>query len=631
MCGIAGGYWTVPPADINDRLSSALLAMRHRGPNDQGAEIFSVARSTLALGQTRLSIIDLSLSGHQPMWSPDRRYLIVFNGEIYNYRELRTELAAEGVCFLSDSDTEVLLHAWIRWGAACLPRLVGMFAFVVADLEAGSLVCVRDAFGIKPFYYSSSAESFLFASEQPALLSLRKSPVRADLQRAYDYLVHGDYDSNSRTFIGDVNHLQPGHLLEADLKTGRLAKLRCWWRPDIAERTDLSFAQATDAVREMFLDNVRFHLRSDVPLGAALSGGIDSSAVVCAMRQVEPQAPIHTFSYIASGTPLSEESWVDLVNAHVGAIGHKVTATATDLARDLDEMIQAQGEPFGSTSIYAQYRVFQLARENNMTVMLEGQGADELLAGYWGYPGYRMRSLMEHGSFAAMHRFACEWGAWPGRSYRRALMYFGAQMLPQAAYKSARCLLGRSAKPNWLKADLFADAGVRLEESRWLGSSAGKGRRLSERLTYEAQERVLPSLLRHGDRNAMHFSIEGRVPFLTNGLAGLLLSLPENYLISDKGETKSVFRCAMRGIVPDAILDRKDKIGFATPERDWFVSIAPTMRSWLSNAQEVPFLNQDALLAAFDGTIAGRTSFSWQVWRWVNYVRWYQLTVQGSA
>lgn len=623
MCGIAGGFWHDNQPLVEERLVSALRCMRHRGPDDSGHEIVQ-GQGVVAIGQNRLSIIDVSSRGHQPMLSADGGLAIVFNGEIYNYRELREELRAAGHVFRSESDTEVLLVAWAEWGRACLPRLEGMFAFVVHDRRNGRLACVRDAFGIKPFLYEQDEAGLRFASEQAALAALRGKSGRADLQRAYDYLVHGDYDSSERTFIEGVRHLLPGTLIEIDLRSRQAAEPQRWWMAPTQQTSTLSFGDAVDAVREKFLHNIRLHLRSDVPLGAALSGGIDSSAVVCAIRHVEPDLPINTFSYIAEGSDVSEEKWVDLVNRTTSATPHKVKATAADLARDLNAVVAAQGEPFGSTSIYAQYRVFKLARESGVTVTLDGQGADELLAGYSGYPGQRLLSLLEQGRYGAMHGFARRWGHWPGRSYRQAWMYLGRSVFSDGLYERARKALGRDFRPDWLRIDMLRDAGVALREMRPELTPDNRGRRVVEQLAYSLQTRGLPHLLRHGDRNAMAFSIESRVPFLTPPMAQLLLSMPESYLISDAGETKRVFRAAMRGIVPDEILDRRDKIGFATPERDWFMSIAPMMREWLQDAAAVPFLNRAALLAAFDGVIAGRTPFTWQIWRWVNYVRWYR-------
>ncbi|MHC8288833.1 asparagine synthase (glutamine-hydrolyzing) [Pseudomonas sp. XS1P51] len=608
---------------MDDSLAKALTAMRRRGPDDHGYELFDTANAVVGLGHTRLSIIDLSSAGHQPMHTADGALSIVFNGEIYNYRELREELRALGHRFVSDSDTEVLLAAWWQWGRTCLSRLTGMFAFVVFDQMAGTLTAVRDAFGIKPFFYSQEQGAFLFASEVSAIKALKREKVALDWQRAYDYLIHGDYDSGPRTFFDGVLHLLPGHLLTVDLKTGSVSEPQRWWVPSIAERTDLSFADASELVREQFLQSVRLHLRSDVAIGAALSGGIDSSAVVCAMRHVEPSLPINTFSYIARGSDVSEEMWVDRVNEHVGANPHKMVVNADELARDLDSMILAQGEPFGSTSIYAQYRVFQLAREQGVTVTLDGQGADEMLAGYSGYPGQRLRSLIEKGHFSEAWSFLDEWSKWPGRSRMGGAKRCVAEMTQGALNQALRSLNGMNALPTWIKSESLVARGVIQRYPLQRSDVSESGRRVMAELALSLTRRGLPSLLRQGDRNSMRFSVESRVPFLTLDMVNLLLSLPESYLISPQGETKSVFRAAMRGIVPDDILDRRDKIGFSTPEQVWLTSMVDTIRSWLRVDLKLPFFDQVEVLREFELIMAGKKPFSWQVWRWINFCRWY--------
>jgi len=622
MCGIAGGWWK-EAGQLDVRLAGALEKIRYRGPDDRGYELYPMGDSVVALGHTRLSILDLSSAGHQPMLSADKRFSIVFNGEIYNYRELRTELQGFGHCFVSDSDTEVLLAAWTQWGQASLVRLLGMFAFVVLDRQAGTLTCVRDAFGIKPFFYSAQGGEFHFASEMPALKELLPGKPTLDWQRAYDYLVHGDYDSGTGTFFEGIRHLLPGHLFIVDLKGERVAEPERWWTPRIVERIDLSFASATELVREQFLQNIRLHLRSDVALGAALSGGIDSSAVVCAMRHVEPDLPIHTFSYIAAGSELSEEIWVDRINGHVGAVPHKISVGSDELVRDLDSMILAQGEPFGSTSIYAQYRVFQLARESGVTVTLDGQGADEMLAGYNGYPGQRLRSLIEKGRLAEALSFLNEWAKWPGRSRIGGAKRLAAEMTEGWLYALLRKVNGSDALPSWINGEPLVERGVIGHFSRQRSPQSVAGRRVVAELALSLTRRGLPALLRHGDRNSMRFSVESRVPFLTLDMVNLLLSLPESYLISPKGETKHVFRAALRGIVPDDVLDRRDKIGFATPEQAWLISMADTVRGWLREDLQLPFFNQAEVLREFELIIAGRKPFSWQVWRWINFCRWY--------
>lgn len=605
-------------------MDAGMQALKHRGPDARGVETYPVAGGVVHLGHARLSIIDLTEGGRQPMHGADGRYAIVFNGEIYNYKELREELKGLGCRFTSDSDTEVLLAAWAVWGQACLPRLVGMFAFVVLDRQAATLTCVRDGFGIKPFFYTQEDGDFLFASEAPALVALKSAKAQLNWQRAYDYLVHGDYDSSPETFFEGVFHLPPGHMFVVDLEARSVGVVERWWTPRITERHDLSFEEAAERVRENFLQSIRLHLRSDVPLGAALSGGVDSSAVVCAMRHVAPNLPIHTFSYIAANSGLNEEKWADLVNRHVGAISHKVVVTPQELARDLDDMIRAQGEPVGSTTIYAQYRVYQLAREHGITVTLDGQGADEMLAGYDGYPGRRIRSLLETGHWIEAGQFLNSWSAWPDRSRAQGLKLTVAEMTDGALYQTLRRFSGRASLPKWINGDVLIRQGVSLRHPRQRPELDVRGRRVMAELAHSLTKRGLSSLLRHGDRNSMRFSIESRVPFLTLEQAELLLSLPEHYLISQGGETKSVFRAAMRGIVPDEILDRKDKIGFQTPEQLWLTSMAGTVREWLRADIQLPFLDQSAILREFEDIIGGRKAFSWQVWRWINFIRWHQ-------
>lgn len=598
--------------------------MHHRGPDNSDAELYATGENLVGLGHTRLSIIDLSAAAHQPMHSRDARWSVVLNGEIFNYRELRTELQALGHRFASDSDTEVLLAAWAQWGADCLPHLAGMFAFVVLDKAAETLTCVRDAFGIKPFFYAAGDDGFCFASELPALLELLPGDARLNVQRAYDYLAHGDYDSTPDTFFEGVQHLPPGHCLALDLGTGESAGAVRWWKPRIEQREGWRFGDAVEQVREQFLQNIRLHLRSDMPLGAALSGGIDSSAVVCAMHHVEPALPIHTFSFIAVGSDLNEEQWVDRINAQVGAIAHKVHVTPLELARDLDDMIRTQGEPFGSTSIYAQYRVFQLARESGITVTLDGQGADEMLAGYNGYPGPRLRSLVETGRLGDAWQFWTAWAQWPGRTRTHGAKALVRQLLEGDLRDTLRAFRGGGLVPDWLNRQALEENHVVCRFPRHTAEPTLHGRRLMAELAQNLTNRGLTALLRHGDRNSMRFSIESRVPFLTLDMANLLLSMPEDYLVSPQGETKRVFRAAMRGIVPSDVLDRRDKIGFATPEQAWLLSMAGTVREWLRVDLGLSFLNQTKVLQEFHLFATAKKPFSWQIWRWINFSRWYQ-------
>ena len=626
MCGITGGWFFEEKSSLEVRVKAALYAMRLRGPDDSGYDCIPSGRGTVVLGHTRLSVIDLSAGGHQPMHSRCGRYAMVFNGEIYNYLELKSKLKNLGATFKTESDSEVLLAAWAQWGGACLKRLVGMFAFVVFDRNENKVTCVRDGFGIKPLLFAYGEDGFVFGSEINAIKALKKQKIELDWQRAYDYLVHGDYDNGHRSFVSGVSHVLPGHSVTFNTATGQIGEQVKWWQPEIAQH-DIGFREATEVLREKFLDSIRLHLRSDVAIGAALSGGLDSSAVVCAMRHVEPDLTIKTFSFIARGSPLSEESWVDQVNTFVGAEAHKIVVQPEDLARDLEDMIRAQGEPFGSTSIYAQYRVFETAKAQGVTVTLDGQGADEMLAGYSGYPGQRLHSLIDKKDWRGAVNFLNNWAKWPGRSRMAGCKRLAGELTGGDLYRQLRRLNGTQFSPPWLNPGPLLEREIQVGFEAQHKPERQPGRRVAAALRNALTQKGLPSLLRHADRNSMRFSVESRVPFLTQDLAEFLLALPEEYLISGSGETKHIFRAAMRGIVPDAVLDRRDKIGFATPEKEWLMPITKNMRSWLKEDLELPFLNQAKILKEFDAVMEGRSPFTSQIWRWVNFYRWHSQVI----
>jgi asparagine synthase (glutamine-hydrolysing) len=629
MCGIAGAVASRGSAH-DDRVAATLRAMAHRGPDDVGCVRTCVDDTSVVLGHTRLAILDLSTAGHQPMVTADGRFTLVYNGEVYNYRELRQELAREGQEFRSSSDTEVLLAAWSRWGVTALSRLTGMFAFAVFDRREGTLTLARDPFGIKPLYYWSSEREFAFASEMPALKAVAGRTFRPDLQRAYDYLVFGEYDDSDRTFFADVRSLPAGHFLTFDLGGMRAGAPERWWHPPVEKRSEDTFEQAAERIRHMFLDSVRLQLRSDVPVGAALSGGIDSASIVCAMRRADSQMPIRTFTFVARGSRVDEEGWADLVNEATGATATKVVLSHEDLQADLDDLIATQGEPFGSTSIFAQYRVYRAARDAGVIVTLDGQGADELFAGYHGYPGPRVLDYIDDRRYLDAIRFVRSWSQVPGRSMRDAVLAVGNQVTPRRLRGIALHIAGRPPHPRWLDCRGLAEQGVVLAQADAANHAEQPGRRLASALRSALLRRGLPALLRHGDRNSMRWSVESRVPFLSASIAEYVLTLPPYYLVSDSGQTKHVFRAAMRGIVPDAVLDRQDKIGFATPERDWLYRIAESIRTTLQDDLDLPFIEPVHLLREFDAMLGGRRPFSWQMWRWINYARWSRLALKDQ-
>lgn len=627
MCGIIGSYSTTYEENIKERMALAVEALRHRGPDDYGVEYYKVQNGILGLGQTRLSIIDLSDRGHQPMQTANGRFSIVFNGEIYIYKEIRLKLENDGILFRSDSDTEVLLQAWIRWGVECLRTLVGMFAFSVYDRELNEIIIVRDAFGIKPLFYSLDKNGFHFSSEIEALAALNPNVSDFNYETIINYLINGNYDETENTFFSGFKHLLPGHIIRVKLDNFQdqtcTFNVQRWWFPSIEENKHISFEEACKEFKRIFLSNLKLHLRSDVPLGTALSGGLDSSAVVCAIRYLEPEMPINTFSYIADDDTYNEEKWVDIVNRHVDAIPNKIKVGSGDLFKDLDDMIKYQGEPFGSTSIYAQYRVFKAAKESGITVMLDGQGADELLAGYHGYPNYFVRSLLDLKRPLDALFFLINWLQWPNRSYKEAFKIFIKELMYKVGFS-----LNYSNK-NEYNAGLFNQAFINQQSIRKTIdnpiSTIAIGRRLVEKLRNGLTGQGLTSLLRHADRNSMRWSIESRVPFLTIEMAEFLLSLPESYLVSPKGQTKYLFRESMRGIVPDSILNRKDKIGFVTPEKDWLIQHKKYCHDIIRDNVNMPVVNIDYVRKNFEKLLESKSLYNNKIWPIINLLRWSKL------
>lgn len=630
MCGIGGVVFEKPTEQFGQllRLSKDLT---HRGPDDVGFLIWDGKEVTkgrelprqpfrVGLVHRRLSIIDPSEGGWQPMGSPDGRYFVVFNGEIYNFVELRAELKATGHSFRTRSDTEVLLSAWKVWGPSSLQRFVGMFAFSLLDTEENRLYLVRDPFGIKPLYYAPFPGGLVFSSEIPPLLHFSQVSRKVHPDRLYKYLRFGLTDYGGDTLFTGVKQLPPGHYLRIELESSDIAALIRYWEWNLREPFSISFEEAAEHLRTLFLDSVRLHLRSDVPVGAALSGGIDSSSIVSAMRYLEPDLELHTFSFVAESEEVCEERYIDLVTHAVGARVHKVWIRPSELVKDLDVLIRAQGEPFGSTSIYAQYKVFQLAKEAGIKVMLDGQGADELLAGYINYDAARVVSLLSSGQFRGALELLLTFSRQTGRGgiWRRVF----ARLLPAALQPVARSLTGGSLMPRWLEVRWFAERGV---ESSSLSKLSGLQR---ERLRMELFETLtktsLPMLLRYEDRNSMAHSIESRVPFLTPTLAEFVLNLPEGYILSPARGSKAVFKEAMRGLVPDKILDRKDKIGFATPELQWFRSQLPWVEAQLKGEvlRSIPPLRADGVLQEWRKVLEGQRPFDFRVWRWINLVAW---------
>lgn len=632
MCGIVGFLsrkgWSSPPP-----VPAILEQLNHRGPDDHGYLVYSKGSTRLGCQWTkpeadaeviflhrRLSILDLSEAGRQPMSTPDGRYFITYNGEIYNYVELRGELEQLGYVFRSRSDTEVLLAAYAAWGADVLRRLVGMFAFAILDTVRRVVFLARDFFGIKPLYYAATGGALTFASELKTLLEFGAISRQVNASRLFSYLRHGLCDFGNETLLANVLQLPAAHYLEIALDGDFESPLVCYWEPTVQCSEDLSFEQAAEKLRALFLKSISMHLRSDVPVGSALSGGIDSSSVVMAMRYLEPDIDLHTFSYIADDDELNEEQWVDVVAQAARSRVHKVRPTAAELVADFEQLCYAQDMPSASASLYAQYCVFRAAKQEGIKVMLDGQGADEILGGYTYFRGARLASLVRQRKWREAADFVAH--SWHRPRASRFLLFQDAcnYLLPIAAQVPLRKLIGKDLTPSWLNLEWFHKNGVVpcMARSPYKSSHV-----LREKLRRELSEH-LPSLLRYEDRNSMAFSIESRVPFLIPELVNFVLSLPEEYIIAPDGTSKAVFRRAMRDIVPDAILNRKDKIGFATPERAWLSAVTLWVQRQFEadGAAEIPAFHLDVVSHDWQQIKQGRKPLSFAVWRCLNVIAW---------
>ena len=653
MCGITGIWHTSgAPADPQ-RLRTATDLLRHRGPDDEGY-LFVATRSArvqllggpatdaalglptidtatatgdLAFGFRRLAIIDLSPAGHQPMASADGRAWLVFNGEIYNYRELRDELRALGHTFRSASDSEVLLAGYTAWGAALLPRLNGMFALAIYDTAARTLLLARDHAGIKPLYYSWDGTTLAFASEIKALVGRHALPFAPDDQAIYRYLIAGELPDprSGTTFFQGVHALPPGHALQ--IQRGETHRWR-WWQP-LTDKRALSAAAATAEFRETFTDAVRLQLNSDRPVGTCLSGGLDSSSIVCVANRLLGGAADgrqKTFSAVyASDGRHNERLWVDRVVAATGVDATFTWPDADGLLADAERLVWQQDEPFGSTSIFAQWCVMRAVRQRGVIVVLDGQGADEVLGGYSPYLPHVADALRAGRIDEALTR-ALLAGSRAGVNPWRVLAFAGAMQLP-AAIRSQLRRVRPGAQPDFapLQRDLVRanDATAPHEWHDWEAQ-----RTLHDELAAQVEWSSLPHLLRYEDRNAMAWGVESRVPFLDTRLMALAAGAAAPYRVH-RGWTKWVLRQAMDGILPDAVTWRSRKVGFETPEADWMQALlAARPQLFADGARSGRYLDLANVRAQIaSGSATAREK--WRLWRWVNLELW--LTVWGAA
>lgn len=628
MCGVSGILFREP--STCPALTSMIEEMATRGPDDRGFLVWDgatapqVARTQpegsgrVHLAHMRLAVLDVAARSAQPMVYGGGRYQIVYNGEIYNYVELRDELRTLGHRFATESDTEVLIAALAEWGPKALGRMIGMFAFILLDLERRVVTVGRDPFGIKPLYWAIHSGGLAFSSEPLPLLNLPGVNAEYDDQALYDYLSFRYLDIGTRTMLRNVHRLTAGVTREIDLETLEMGPEIRFWSPQLNEER-LTFEQSAEKFRELFLDSVRLHMRADIPVGVALSGGLDSSAIACAMRKLYPDQEIHAFSYIADDPALSEEKYVDALTDELNLVTHKTHLTGVDVGVNIDAMVTLQGEPFSTSSVLAQQRVFAAAKAAKIKVLLEGQGADEMLAGYPFYRGSLAASNLRRGRLVAARRMLK--GQGEGVAARHLAQHLAGAVLG-ARDGAMGGLLARLTKRGI--APWISPAG--LSETDILAGpppvAAWSKRTLTAELIRSMEQQPLQALLRYGDRNSMSNGVENRVPFLSLRLVEHTLSLPEEHLLSPKRYSKGLLREAMRDIVPDYILDRRDKVGFVTPEASWLPVLVPRLRDAIRTAPLPAFIDRTGAESYFIDVAEGRTTFAAQAWRLANVVLW---------
>jgi len=602
MCGIAGIInFDHKPVDEH-QIRLMMQKMKHRGPDDEGVFI----DNNVGLGFVRLSILDLTPAGHQPMFSEDGRYVIIFNGEVYNYIEIREELKSD-FDFKTGTDTEVVLASYQKWGAACLDKFNGMFAFVIYDTQTKEIFGARDRYGIKPFYYYQDSGKFIFASEIKSILPLIEG--KANDKIIYDYLLFNRTDHTQETFFQNINKLQHGSYFT--IKEGAF-EVKRWY--NLKNKLGKQKVISPSEYRELFKESLKLRLRADVPVGISLSGGIDSSAVVSSLIKDFGLNELNTFSAVyGKDEPTDESEYIDEFKVMVKNM-HYTYPDANSFFNDFEDFIESHNEPVPDIGPYAQYKVMELASKF-VTVTLDGQGADEQLAGYHYFFGSYYLELLK--KFKITKLLTENFHYFKKHKSFNAVKYAIYYSLPAGFQVKASSKI----YPSVSKPFINSQSGS-FEINRMLYQP----KNLND-LLYRHFEYKLEHLLRWEDLNAMHFSIESRVPFLDYRLVEATFSTPSNQKIN-KGETKVLLREALTDVLPEKIINRKDKKGFSNPREKWFRT--EQFKSYIFDLiDSESFKNRgyfDAEIAKqqYKKHLSGQYDFSKEIWKWINIEIWFR-------
>jgi asparagine synthase (glutamine-hydrolysing) len=606
MCGICGIINFNGALVQETHIRKMMQLMKHRGPDDEGVFI----ENNVGLGFVRLSIIDLSQAGHQPKFSQDERYVIVFNGEIFNYIELREELINKGIGFKTQTDTEVLLNAYIYWGQDCMNHFNGMWAFAIYDRVQKKTFAARDRHGIKPFYFLQTTNYFAFCSEIPPLLSLLKLKPKPDYQTIFDFLVFNRTDQSDNTFFEEIKKLQHGEKLSISIAGIKLDK---WYvlRDHVA--TTMGF-NSTNEFKELLSSSIELRLRSDVPVGVCLSGGLDSSSIVSILLNEYNIKDLNTFSAIYNEGQIGYET--DFINEYKSLVKNMffVNPNALNLIEDLYKFVKAQCEPVPTASPYAQFKVMELAQKH-VVVTLDGQGADEGLAGYHDFFAYYFKDLLIHHRYLKLIKEVNHY-LFKHRSFfgLKAFVFF---LLPTKIKTHLRI-----NEKNYLL-DSFVNAYRKTSSiSKKMYDSKSLNDALIDHFEYK-----LEHLLKWEDRNSMYFSLEARVPFLDYRFVEKALATNGDLLIK-KGITKNLLRESMKNILPQKIYKRRDKIGFDTPQDEWFRSeewqklIVDLLESRSFRGRNI--IDSVIALEQYQRHLSGKVNLSKEIWKWVHLELWFR-------
>lgn len=637
MCGIAG---VVSRSGLEPKkLQKMSEIQKHRGPDDEGficldqdgkvqefrgedtipdlghyKHISQAASSgntyVCGLNHRRLSIIDLSPSGHQPMNYQGRKCFISYNGEVYNYKELREELLGKGYSFSSKSDTEVILASYHEWGENCAKKFLGMWAFAILDLDKQHLFLSRDRFGIKPLYFVKKPNLFAFSSEIKALLELDQEFRKADKQNVCEYLGFGTLSDPYKTLYQDIVELPSGFNMVYDLKQNNYALNQYY---DLLESSKSLFngSEPLSDYSNLLSDSIKLHLRSDVPVGSCLSGGMDSSAIVAFSSPLLNGNSYNTFTAAYHDPAIDESYYAKMVNSHFHNVKEHFTYPTSSLYwQEIDKLVWHQDLPIGSTSMFASWEVMKLAAKCNMKVLLDGQGADESLGGYALFGGLFLLGQLKKGRMISFlheaRKLKNNRSIKVSRELGRAAIHSLPKIIKKKLFETKR-IGNRCLAPDYANVLLSSHYPIRtgksMKESCILSLKFG-----------------LHELLRYEDRNSMAFSIETRVPFLDHRLVELSLSLGDHWKIKG-GWSKYVLRKTVEPFLPSEITWRKDKKGFITPQKIWKSELKKEISEFLNDYEFPEMLNKEYIKQLGNSCIEDSAQQS-EFWRLLSFLKW---------